>query len=75
MKKTEQNNREGDNTECVRCVNGINKEFIQIDSFLITHNPASNLLRAELKTKTAACLIMCFPEFSTIWQKKKKVHQ
>lgn len=44
MKKTEQNNREGDNTECVRCVNGINKEFIQIDSFLITHNPASSLL-------------------------------
>lgn len=54
MKKTEQNNREGDNTECVRCVNGINKEFIQIDSFLITHNRASSLLRAELKTKTAA---------------------
>lgn len=72
LKKSEQHNREGDNTECVRCVNGINKEFIQIDSFvLITRNPASSLLQAELKTKTAACLIMCFPEFSTIWQKKK----
>lgn len=69
--KAEQHNRgEGDNTECARCVNGINKEFIQIDSlFLITHNPASSLLPAELKTKTAASLIMCFPEFSTIWQK------
>lgn len=33
--KAEQHSRgEGDNTECARCVNGINKEFIQIDSLL-----------------------------------------
>lgn len=69
--KAEQDNRDDrDNTEWVKCVNGINKEFIQIDSlFLITHNPASSLLQAELKTKTAASLIVWFPEFSTIWQK------
>lgn len=56
--KAEQHNRgEGDNTERVRCVNGINKEFIQIDPlFLITHNPASSLLQAELKTKQQASL-------------------
>lgn len=33
--KAEQHSRgEGDNTERARCVNGINKEFIQIDSLL-----------------------------------------
>jgi len=60
----EQHNRKGqDNTECIRSVNGINKEFIQINSlFLITHNPPSSLLRAEL-TRTAANPVICFPEF------------
>lgn len=56
----EQNNRKGqDNNESVRCVNGINKEFIQTDSlFLITRNLPSGILLAELKNSSKPCFVL-----------------
>ena len=55
----EQRNRKGqDNTESVKCVNCINKEFIQTDSlFLITRDPPS-LLLAELKNSSKPCYVL-----------------